>query len=100
LGGEAVDFCDLSQHALPLSHVFAPHRCDQAGVDMAVEDAGVEFAQRGLDGLDLPDQIDAVGVTLHHPLYSADVALDVPQTLERVGFVHILRSTSVHVRTG
>jgi hypothetical protein len=46
-----------------------------------VQDVDGDLLERGLDGRDLGEDVDAVGVLVDHPLQAADLALDPAQTI-------------------
>src|SRR5204862_254541 len=56
--------------------VVAPHRLGQAALEMAGEDHPRRLHERGLGGGDLPEDVDAVPVLVHHPLDAGDLPGD------------------------
>jgi hypothetical protein len=64
------------QDLFPGFFVFSPDSRDQAGMKMILQDVNADLIESGLDSVDLPDDIDAVGIILDHPLHTPDVTFD------------------------
>src|SRR5438093_8677139 len=58
-------------------------RVRNAVVDVRIEDLEREAVERGADGGDLREDVDAVAVVLDHPLDAAHLALDSVQALDQ-----------------
>ena len=61
---------------LGLGLVGARDRVGDAVAHVAVEDVDRHLLERRLDGGDLGEDVDAVGVLVDHPLEAPDLALD------------------------
>jgi hypothetical protein len=48
---------------------------------MGVEDVDGDLLERGLDGGDLGEDVDAVGVLVDHALEAANLPLDAPEAV-------------------
>src|SRR5207247_3687711 len=70
-------------------------RVRNAMVDVLIEDLEREAVERGADGGDLREDVDAVAVVLDHPLDAAHLSLDPVQALDqRFLFVSVLHQSS------
>jgi hypothetical protein len=74
--GGVKHFGDLVQNALAFRRVAALNGAEDTGIEMSIQDLCADFVERALDGLDLPDDVDAVFILFQHPLNSADVSFN------------------------
>jgi hypothetical protein len=70
------NFGNLCQHTLALSGVFTLDGAQDTGVEVTIEDLSTDFIKRALNGLDLPDDVNAVLIFFQHPLNAADVSFN------------------------
>src|SRR5690606_16356346 len=85
----------FTEQLLALVRVVAANGGRDTGVQVVVEHHRADFVQRRLDGFDLLDDVDAVGVVVHHALDAFEVAGGAGQSPAYVGpcfFVHHMRS--------
>jgi hypothetical protein len=76
LGGHIEDFRDLLQNALALLFVIPLNGSNDAGIQVIFQYPGADFIQRGFHSLDLADDVDTVGVFLHHTDDATQVAFN------------------------
>ena len=67
------DFGNFLEHAFALLPVISLDCGDDAGVEVIFQDPRANFAQRRLDCLDLTDDIDAIGIFLHHSNHASQM---------------------------
>ena len=69
-----------------IGHLFwvAVLATDDAVLSVVVEQPKRHLVERGLDGGDLSDDLDAVALVINHPLHAANLALDPPEALQQL----------------
>src|SRR3990170_1282384 len=87
-GSGGVDLGDFAQDTPPLGRIVALDGGDEAGVQVVAEDSQADLLQSCLDGLELSDDVDAIGLVFDHSLDAPDVPLDAFQPLDPLGGFH------------
>jgi hypothetical protein len=85
--GGLKDIADLFEDTFSLIRIFTAHGRDDAGFQVLVKEKGRGFAKRGLNGLDLADDIDTIGAFFQHALDAAQVSFSDFQTVYGFGMV-------------
>jgi hypothetical protein len=55
---------------------------------VAFQNHGADFVKRSLNRLNLPDDVNAIGIVFYHALDAADVTFDILQSLMRFLILH------------
>jgi hypothetical protein len=67
---------NLVKHLLSLIRIIVRNSGDEAGMQVTVEHQGANLLQRGLNGINLVYDIEAIEIILNHPGYAFDVTLN------------------------
>jgi hypothetical protein len=71
LGRHFKDFCDFLEDPFAFLAIVTLDGSDDAGIQVLLQDPGADLVKSRFHSLDLTDDIDAIGIFLHHSNYTS-----------------------------